>query len=149
MSFNFSCVSSVMCASGRAWRKRSSAGVDITASPSQLTPRTRIRWGGLVAISPRSSNRIPVHEGIGGFILRCPPEGFLFARRLPAVMHPEPVRRIAQDCLLERAIHVQHDVLRPARLAVFHGRNRVPHFDPPLAEAGAKTNRRVQGQFIT
>src|SRR2546428_2119569 len=42
---SFSWVSRVIRASGLASRKRINAGVVITASPSQLTPRTRMRWG--------------------------------------------------------------------------------------------------------
>ena len=41
-SASFAGVRSVMCAAGRAARRRCRAGVVITASPSQLTPRTRI-----------------------------------------------------------------------------------------------------------
>src|SRR6266545_8159727 len=42
-SASFDAVSRAMCASGCASRRRWSAGVVITASPSQLTPRTRMR----------------------------------------------------------------------------------------------------------
>ena len=40
-SASFSGVSKAMCASGNFSRSRSSAGVVITASPSQFVPRTR------------------------------------------------------------------------------------------------------------
>src|SRR5262245_21434727 len=42
-SASFAAVSRAMCASGCASRRRCRAGVVITASPSQLTPRTRMR----------------------------------------------------------------------------------------------------------
>ena len=44
-SRNFSGVSSAICASGNFSRSRSSAGVVITASPSQFVPRTKMRRG--------------------------------------------------------------------------------------------------------
>ena len=43
-SLNFSGVSNTICASGNFSRNRNNAGVDITASPSQFVPRTRM-WG--------------------------------------------------------------------------------------------------------
>src|SRR5947207_7160881 len=49
MSLNFSGQSKAMCACGNASRSRSNDGVVITASPSQLTPRTRIRLVGRLA----------------------------------------------------------------------------------------------------
>ena len=52
---SFWCVSRVMCDSGRASRSRCSAGVVMTASPSQLTPRT---------------SRMRRRPGVGGLALR-------------------------------------------------------------------------------
>src|SRR5208282_307481 len=59
-SLSFSGVSRVICASGNFSRSRSSAGVVITASPSQLVPRTKI-------LGADGSWQMAV----GGFIRRC------------------------------------------------------------------------------
>ena len=109
-SRNFSGVSSAMCASGNFSRRRSSAGVVMTASPSQLVPRIRIRGGSGVW-------RLAVWGIHGAFVWlldsRLWTVDFVSAR-FPPAMDPEPVRRVAADGDFQRAVHVAHDVFEGA-----------------------------------
>src|ERR1035437_9604988 len=122
-SRSFSGVSSVMCASGNFSRRRSSAGVVITASPSQFVPRTRMRRGGILKDTLMSV--------------------------FPAAMNPEPVGGIAAHGGLQGAIHVAHDFFGRTRLAVFVRGNFFAEFQPPFRQCDAVTNLRVKFRVVT
>src|ERR1019366_23632 len=98
-----------MCAAGNFSRRRSSAGVVITASPSQFTPRTKMRRGGVWKTTLISI--------------------------FPAAVNPEPIRRITPHGSFEGPVHVAHDVFRRARMAVFVRGNLVAEFQPPFGQA--------------
>ena len=57
---------------------------------------------------------------------------------LPPIVHPEPIRRVAADGGLERAVHVAGHVLRRTGLAVGVAPNLVAHPDPPAARCRAE-----------
>ena len=112
-SRNFSGASSVMWASGNFSRKRSSAGVVITASPSQFVPRTRILSGCGFCISVSGFTRW------FGIIGPRRPACVFLRSRFPAAVNPEPVGRVAAHGGFEAAVDVAHDVAGSPRPAVF------------------------------
>ncbi len=116
-SFNFSGVSSAMCAAGNFSRSRKSAGAVMTASPSQFTPRTKMRRGG----------------GLKTTLISV----------FPAAMHPEPVRGVAPHGFFQNAVYVAHDGFAGTWLAIFMRGNFLADFDPPLRQGDTITNRRV------
>src|SRR5271154_2894488 len=102
-SLSFSGVSSVMCAAGNFSRSRSSAGVVITASPSQFTPRTRMRRGWVRKVT--------------------------LMLIFPAAVNPEPVGGVTAHGDLKHAVHVAHDVRNGPGFAVFARGDFVADFD--------------------
>src|ERR1035441_5464975 len=111
-----------MCASGNFSRSRSNAGVVITASPSQFTPRTRMQRGGILKA--------------------------ILMSVLPAAVDPEPVRRVAAHGGFQGAVHVAHDVFRGTRMAVLMRRNFFAEFQPPFCQAHTITNAAVKFGLI-
>src|SRR5436309_1331493 len=99
----------------------------MTASPSQLTPRTRILVGETV---DRISN--------SGFDFGLWTLDFgLIRPRLPSPMDPKPIRWIAPDPGFQSPIDVGHDFLRRTALTVAVRRDFVTNLDAPLRQAGA------------
>src|ERR1035437_4499496 len=126
-----------MCASGNFSRSRSSAGVVNTASPSQFTPRTKIRRGSRI-------------EDRGWFaifylpssILAC--ENAILISVLPAAVNPEAVRRVAADGDFERQIHFSDDVGGWTRMLVGVRGDGFAHFHAPFCRGHAVANATVK-----
>src|ERR1043166_210523 len=112
-----------MRALGFASRRRCRAGVAMMASPSQLTPRTRIFscafFCGAGLVEVRGAG-----EGMGGgsgFAKFVELRGNWFFRRalellrLPAFVDPEPIGRVPADGGFEGPVHIGHDLLEIGR----------------------------------
>src|SRR6185312_14053048 len=114
-----------MCASGNFSRSRSSAGVVITASPSQFVPRIKIRRadGSWLAI------------------------GFISA--FPSAVHPEPVRRIATHGDFKGAVHIAHDSFGRTRRAIFLRWNFFAKFKAPFRQSDAVANDGVKQAIVS
>src|SRR5664280_2237052 len=112
-----------MYASGNFSRRRSSAGVVITASASQFVPRTRMRRGGILKDTLMS--------------------GF------PAAMNPEPVGGIAAHGGFQGPIHVARDFFSRPRLAVSVRGNFFAELQPPFRQRHAVANLRVKFRVVT
>src|SRR2546427_3213156 len=56
--------------------------------------------------------------------------------KLPAIMDPKPIGRIAADGGFEGAVHVEHDFFRRARLAIVMSPNLRADFDAPFPRCG-------------
>src|SRR5436309_646790 len=144
-----------MCAFGFAWRNRSKAGVVITASPSQFTPRTTIRSRCRLSfvdgwLIQRSGNlRLEVSQVFG--VCRCHATAGsprLGRAHSPAIVDPEPVGRIGADGRFEGAIDVGRDRFHATKLTVFTSRNLVARFDSPPAKRGAKADGGVERAVV-
>src|SRR5579863_831729 len=147
MSASLAGASSVMCASDRASRSRSKAGVAITASPSQLTLRTSMRWQDGGGIKLFSFGKL-LFAALAGFGFHRDRRQRLFAG-FPTVVNPKPIGGVAENGLLERAVDVAHDGFRRTQLAVFANGDFVADFNAPMAETGAETERGVEREIET
>ncbi len=145
-------VSSVMCASGTGFaqpqqrRRRHHRVPQPVHAPDQDALRRLAMASGFLRSTFACRRRRRSHPMSG-----LPPRFRVYRRdfllrRLPPFMDPEPVGRVAAHCRLKRAVHVQHDVLHRARLAVFLRRNFIAHLDAPMSQPRAETDRRVQRQ---